>query len=87
MYKFVNFDIHSKVKGMTSSIKPELEDVLMTAVHLAATELAKIYPQAEEVELSVKIWQQYLIQQALKTQDRMAPWEREMYRRTHLLID
>lgn len=72
---------------MTSPTKPELEDVLMTGVHLAATELAKIHPQCDDFEASVRIWQQYLIQQALKKQQSMTPWERDLYRLTHLLID
>lgn len=72
---------------MTSPIKPELEDVLMTGVHLAAIELAKIHPQRDDFEASVRIWQRYLIQQALKKQQGMTSGERHIYRLTHLLID
>ena len=65
--------------------KPELFDVLATAVHLAALELAKVYPQKNaSKEKSIKIWKAYLIQSALKAQEIMNPSQREAFRKKHL---
>jgi hypothetical protein len=71
---------------MNHQNQPDVLDTLMTAVHLAATELAQVYPQDESLEKSVATWQKYLVQQAIKTQAAMTEGERFMYRLTHLLI-
>lgn len=67
----------------TEEIKPQIADVLMTAVLLAAEELANIYPQPHGD--SVEIWKGYLLQKSLKKQESMTVQERERYRMEHLL--
>jgi spore coat polysaccharide biosynthesis protein SpsF (cytidylyltransferase family) len=64
-------------------MQPDTLDTLMTAVLLAAEELAKVYPQVEGD--SVEIWKKYLLQQALKKQESMSEQERQRYRLEHLV--
>jgi len=69
----------------SNPIKPDLFDVLATAVNLAAVELAAVYPQDQndrEID-SVATWQKYLIQQAIKKQDQMTEEERFAFRQKH----
>lgn len=66
---------------------PDILDILMTAVHLAANELAKTHPQGESLESSILIWQKYLIQQAIYKQNSMSEGERILFRLTHLIPD
>jgi hypothetical protein len=63
-------------------IKPDLYDVLATAVYLAATELAEVYPQPD-TEDSIKKWTGYLLQQAIKKQELMTEEQRFVFRETH----
>lgn len=65
-----------------NDIKPDILDVLATAVYLAAQELAKSHPQPHGD--SVEIWKQTLLQEAIKIQDRMSLQERERFRLEHL---
>jgi hypothetical protein len=69
-----------------NQVKPDVLDILMTAVHLAATELAQVHPQSESLEKSIAIWQQYLVQQAVKKQNSMSGAEGFSFRLTHLLF-
>jgi hypothetical protein len=69
----------------SNPVKPDLFDVLATAVYFAAVELAAVYPQNQddpEID-SVATWQKYLIQQAIKKQDQMTEEERFAFRQTH----
>lgn len=63
--------------------KPEIADVLMTAVLLAAEELANVYPQP--YSNSTEIWKGYLLKKALTMQENMSLQERIRYRTEHLL--
>lgn len=69
-----------------NQVKPDVLDILMTAVHLAAIELAQVHPQSDNPEKSVAIWQQYLVQQAAKKQSSMSGAERFLFRLTYLLF-
>lgn len=65
-------------------VKPDIWDVMATAVQLAAQELAAVYPQPQ-VEDSVKHWKCYLLQQAVRLQDQMTEEQRFAYRHNVLL--
>jgi len=65
-------------------IKPDVFDVLATAVYLAALELAEVLPQANCKSESIEIWKKYLLQQALKKQRQMSEQQRDAFRLEHL---
>lgn len=64
---------------------PDLFDVLATAVILAADELARVRPQNNDDPAidSSKIWQNYLLQEALRKQQNMTDEERSAFREKH----
>lgn len=66
-----------------NNTKPELADVLMTAVYFAAQELAEVLPQPGGN--SVEIWKGYLLQKSLKHLDAMTEENRERWKREFLL--
>lgn len=65
-----------------NNIKPDILDVLCTAVYLAAQELAEVHPQPKGD--SVEIWKRMLLKKALKMQDKMTEQERERFKLEHL---
>lgn len=67
------------MKIPSNVVEPSLEDILMTAIQLAAEELAEAYPQPQGD--SVGRWKAHLIQQATKKQGQMTEEQRFIYNR------
>jgi len=72
------------MKYSANPVKPDLYDVLATAVYLAAVELADIHPQSADSDESIEIWKKYLLQQALKKQEQMTEEQRFAFRESRL---
>lgn len=66
-------------------VYPALEDILMTAIQLAAEELAEAHPQPQGD--SIKRWKGYLIQQAVKRQLQMSEEQRFAYARDVICME